>query len=154
PTHTRVSRAWERSQVEVELRVAGRDHFGRLADTARLVVDPANGAEGRALNLSQAAAAHAAPLTPADHETVKSVLGYSEEILRPQLEAAAGFLRLRSAAEYRQRVERAQGVAERARRERPDEARQTEQALKRETASLAAVFAVEVECAIVAAWVI
>ncbi|HEX3269983.1 MAG TPA: restriction endonuclease, partial [Ktedonobacterales bacterium] len=132
----------------------GRDHCGRLEDTLCVTVDPTGGVERPVLDLSQATIAQSAPLTPTDRDMLKAVLGQMDERLRPDLEAAANFLRLRSQAEFRRRIETAQGVAERARREQPEEARQTEQALKQEVAAISAVFAVEVEASVTAAWVI
>ncbi len=154
PSHTSISRSWESASVEVEYRFTGRDHFGRIDDTLRVTADPTGGVERPVLDLSQATMAQSAPLTSTDREVLKTVLGQMDERLRPDLEAAASFLRLRSQAEYRRRIETAQGVAERARREQPEEARQTEQALKQEVAAISAVFAVEVEASVTAAWVI
>jgi hypothetical protein len=154
PTRAAVSRRWERTALELEYRVAGRDHFGRIEDTLRVSVDPADETECPALDLLQVSVAQSAPLPQADREMLKTILDCTDERLRPDLEAFAGFLRLRSEAEFRRRVETAQGVAERARRERPEEARQTAQALKQEVAALGAVFAVEVEGAVTAAWVV
>jgi hypothetical protein len=154
PAHTSISRSWESALVEVEYRFSGRDHFGRLEDTLRVTDDPTGGVERPVLDLSQATMAQSAPLTPTDRDMLKTVLGQMDERLRPDLEAAASFLRLRSQAEYRRRIETAQGLAERSRREQPEEARQTEQALKQEFAAISAVFAVEVEASVTAAWVI
>jgi hypothetical protein len=154
PTRATVSRPRERATIELEYRLAGRDHFGRIEDTLRVSVDPTDEAEGPALDLLQLSAAQSAPLAPADRAMLKTILERTDERLRPGLEAFASFLRLRSEGEYRRRVETAQGVAERARRERPEEARQTAQALKQEVATLGAVFAVEVEGAVTAAWVV
>jgi hypothetical protein len=154
PVHTVVSRSWESTYVEVEYRVAGRDHSGRLEDTLRIAVDLSGDVKSAVLGLSQASAAQSAPLTSTDRDLLKAVLGQMDRRLQPQVEAAASFLRLRSEGEYRQRIEMAQGIAERARREQPEEARQTEQALKQELAALGAVFAVEVEATVAAAWVI
>jgi hypothetical protein len=154
PARIAVSRPWEQASVEVEYRIAGRDHLGRIADTVRIVADPAGGAELPALDLTQAGAATPAPFTLAERDRLMTTIGHMDARLRPGLEAAARFLRLRSEAEYRRRIETASGIAERARRERPEEGRQIEQALKREIAALAAVFAVEVDCTVVAAWAI
>jgi hypothetical protein len=154
PSQTSISRSWESASVEIEYRFTGRDHFGRLEDTLCVTVDPTGGVERPVLDLSQATIAQSAPLTPTDRDMLKAVLGQMDERLRPDLEAAANFLRLRSQAEFRRRIETAQGVAERARREQPEEARQTEQALKQEVAAISAVFAVEVEASVTAAWVI
>jgi hypothetical protein len=154
PSHTSISRSWESASVEVEYRFTGRDHFGRVEDTLRVTADPTGGVERPVLDLSQATQAQSAPLTPTDRDMLKTILGQMDERLRPDLEAAASFLRLRAQAEFRRRIETAQGVAERARREQPEEARQTEQALKQEVAAISAVFAVEVEASVTAAWVI
>jgi hypothetical protein len=152
-----VSRSWEQASVEVEYRIAGRDHLGRIADTVRIVADSARGAEFPALpalDPTQAGDATSAPFTPADRDMLKTAVGHMDARLRPGLEDAARFLRLRSEAEYRRRIETASAIAERARRERPEDGQQIEQALKREIAALATVFAVEVECRVTAAWVI
>ncbi len=154
PANIVISRSWESASVEVEYRFTGRDHFGRLEDTLRVTANPTGGVEHPVLDLSQATTAQSAPLTPTDRDVLKTVLDQMDERLHPDLEAAAGFLRLRSQAEYRRRIETAQGIAERARREQPEEARQTEQALKQEVAAISAVFAVEVEASVTAAWVI
>ncbi|HEY7021486.1 MAG TPA: restriction endonuclease [Ktedonobacterales bacterium] len=154
PAHTSISRSWESTSVEVEYRFTGRDHLGRLEDTLRVTANPTDDVERPVLDLSQATTAQSAPLTPTDRDVLKAVLGQMDERLRPDLEAAASFLRLRSQAEYQRRIETAQGVAERARREQPDETRQTEQALKQEVGAISAVFAVEVEATVTAAWVI
>jgi hypothetical protein len=154
PARAVVSRSWEHASVEVEYRVAGRDHLGRIADISRVAIDLTSDAECAVLDPSRGANAQTAPLTPADCQMLNDVLVGLDERLRPGLEAAASFLRLRSETAYRQRIETISGVAERARRERPEEARQTDQALKREIAALDAVFAIDVECSVVAAWVI
>ena len=154
PAHTSISRSWESASAEIEYRFTGRDHFGRLEDTLRVTADPTGGVEYPVLDLSQATMAQSAPLTSTDRDVLKTVLDQMDERLHPDLEAAAGFLRLRSQTEYRRRIETAQGIAERARREQPEEARQTEQALKQEVAAISAVFAVEVEASVTAAWVI
>jgi hypothetical protein len=154
PTHTSISRSWESASFEVEYRFTGRDHFGRIEDIMRVTADPTGGVERPVLDFAQATFAQSAPLTATDRDMLKTVLGQMEERLRADLEAAASFMRLRSQAEYRRRVEKAQGVAERARREQPEEARQTEQALEQEVAAISAVFAVEVETSVTAAWAI
>jgi hypothetical protein len=154
PLHTSISRSWELACVEVEYRFTGRDHVGRVEDTLRVTADPTGGVERPVLQLSQATLAQSAPLTPTDRDLLTAVLGQMDERLRPDLEAAASFLRLRSQAEYRRRIETAQGTAERARREQPEEARRTEQALKQEVTAISAVFAVEVEASVTAAWVV
>jgi hypothetical protein len=154
PARTAVSRSWESTRVEIEYRVVGRDHSGRIEDTLRIVVDPSGDAKSAALDLSRAGAMQSTPLTSTDRDLLKTVLGQIDRRLQPQVEAAASFLRLRSASEYRWRIETAQGIAERARREQPAEAPQTEQALKQELAALGAVFAVEVEATVAAVWVI
>jgi hypothetical protein len=154
PVRTTVSRTWERTTLELEYRVAGRDRFGRLADTARIGIDSTSGNECPAIEPTQAAAAQSARLTASESDMTRAVLSRMEERLRPQLDAAASFLRMRSEAEYRGRIEVLNGVAERMRREQPEDLRETEQALKREVAALGAVFAVEVECALAAIWVV
>jgi len=154
PARTVVSHSWESTCVEVEYRVAGRDHCGRVEDTFRVAVNPSGDAKSAALGLSQASAAQSVPLTSTDRDLLKTVLGQMDRRLQPQVEAAASFLRLRSEGEYRRRIEMAQGIAERARREQPEEARQTEQALKQELTTLGAVFTVAIEATVAAAWVI
>ena len=154
PARTVVSRSWESTCVEVEYRVAGRDHSGRIEDTLRVAVDPSGDAKSAALDLSQASAAQSTPLTSTDRDLLKTVLGQMDERLQPQVGAAASFLRMRSQDEYQRRIEMAQGIAERARREQQEEARQTEQALKQEIVALGAVFAVELEAIVAAAWLI
>jgi hypothetical protein len=154
PANIVISRSWESASVELEYRFTGRDHFGRVEDTLRVTADPTGGVEHPVLDHSQATLAQPAPLTPSDRDVLTTVLGQMDERLRPDLETAARFLRLRSQAEYRRRIETAQGVAERARREQPEEARRMEQALKQEVAAITAVFAVEVEASMTAAWAI
>jgi hypothetical protein len=154
PARAVISRSWESTCVEVEYRFSGRDHFGRVEDTLRVTADPTGGLAHPVLDLSLATSAQSAPLTPPDRAMLRAVLGQMDERLRPDLQAAASFLRLRSQSAYRRRVETAQSLAERARRERPEEARQTAQALKQEVAAISAVFAVEVEASVTAAWVI
>jgi len=154
PANIVISRSWESASVEVEYRFTGRDHLGRLEDTLRVTADPTGDEDHPVLDLSQATMAQSVPLTSTDRDMLQAVLGQMDERLHPDLEAAASFLRLRSQTEYRRRIQTAQGIAERARREQPEEARQTEQALKQEVAAISAVFSVEVEASVTAAWVI
>jgi hypothetical protein len=154
PARMVVSRSWESTCVEIEYRVSGRDHSGRIEDTLRIALDPSGTGTSAALDLSTASAAQSAPLTSSDRDVLKSVLGQVDREMQPHVEAAAAFLRLRSADDFRRRIEMAHGVAERARREQPEAARQVEQALRQEIAALGATFGVEVEASVRAAWLI
>jgi hypothetical protein len=154
PARATTMRSYERTTAELEFRVSGRDHFGRIADTVHIGVDPASGEPRPILELAQVAAAQYTLLPPPDRDMLRALLGQMDGRLRRSLDAAATFLRMRSEPEYRRRIETASALAARARRERPESARETEQALHREIAALGAVFAVEVECALAAAWVI
>jgi len=154
PARATTLRSYERTTAELEFRVSGRDRFGRITDTVRIGLDPASGEPRPILELAQVAATQSTLLTPSDRDMLRALFGIVDGRVRRPLDAAAAFLRMRSEPEYRRRIETAGALAARVRRERPESALETDQALQREIAALGSVFAVEVECALAAAWVI
>jgi hypothetical protein len=154
PARATTMRSYERTTAELEFRVSGRDYVGRIVDTVRMGLDTASGEVCPILEQAQVAVAQSTLMTPADRDMLRALHGQMDGRMRPSIDAVATFLRLRSEPEYQRRIETASALAARLQRERPESAQETDQALQREIAALGSVFAVEVECALAAAWVI
>ncbi len=173
PTATRVARRFEATGVELTYRIGGRDRRGRRDEWLRLTIDTSaegKGAVAQAPTPPSVTNAHPTipplvgegqgrgPLTPEQialataialpsdpPAAIHAASQQAQRRLTPALEAASAFLRQSAADEYQRRVADLTVHYERMRRETPDQTDALASAQARELASLAEVYAVEVE---------